>query len=117
MKSIGDGLMLRSANPRDAIRLGLQLVHQLADQADFPAVRIGIHTGPALSNEGDRYGATVNVAARLCAIAPGGEIIVSQAARSAAGRMTDVEWSARHVHRLRNVTEPIAAHSVSTRSR
>lgn len=31
VKAIGDGLMLRSSNPGDAIRLGVRLVHELAD--------------------------------------------------------------------------------------
>jgi len=107
VKTFGDGLMLRCDDPQDAICLGLRLVDELAAQPDFPPVRVGIHTGPALANDGDWYGRTVNVAARLCAVAPGGEVMVSEQTRQAAGSMPTVKWSDRELHWLRNVPEPV----------
>lgn len=107
VKTFGDGLMLRCDDPQDAICLGLRLVDGLAQDADFPPVRVGIHTGPALANDGDWYGRTVNVAARLCAVAPGGEVMVSEQTRQAAGAMPTVRWSGRELHWLRNVPEPV----------
>ncbi|OLE38448.1 MAG: hypothetical protein AUG48_01740 [Actinobacteria bacterium 13_1_20CM_3_68_9] len=68
VKSIGDGLMLRCTNPASAVRLGLRLVGELAADPGFPPVRVGIHSGPALTRDGDWYGRTVNVAARLCSV-------------------------------------------------
>lgn len=111
VKVLGDGVMLRCDDPADAVRLGLQLVD--GDENVLPPVRVGIHTGPAVSNAGDWYGATVNVAARLCAVAPGGEVMVSEATRSAASGLRDVEWGARELHWLRNVSEPVATYLVS----
>jgi class 3 adenylate cyclase len=70
VKTIGDGVMLRCNQPDAAIRLGLRMVTELGREPGFPPVRVGIHTGPALANGGDWYGRTVNVAARLCAVAP-----------------------------------------------
>jgi len=107
VKTIGDGLMLRVQHPECAVQLGLRLVESLADETDFPPVRVGIHTGPALVNDGDYYGRTVNVAARLCAVAPGGEVMVSEQTREAAGRVPAVDWSDRELHWLRNVPEPV----------
>jgi len=48
--------------PQGAIRIG---------------VRIGFHFGAAIRNAGDYYGNTVNVAARMVALAKGGEIITT----------------------------------------
>jgi adenylate cyclase len=110
VKAIGDGLMLRSSEPQAAIRLGMRLVDELGAEAGVPPVRVGIHTGPALANEGDWYGRTVNVAARLCAVAPGGEVIVSESTREAAGHMHGVDWGERELHWLRNVSEPVATY-------
>jgi adenylate cyclase len=110
VKAIGDGLMIRCEHPADGVRLGLRLVDDLARDADFPPVRVGIHTGPALTSAGDWYGRTVNVAARLCAMAPGGEVIVSEATRSAAGELSGVQWGERELHWLRNVSRPIGAY-------
>ncbi len=83
---------------------------ELAGEDDFPPVRVGIHTGPALASGGDWYGRAVNVAARLCATAPGGEVMVSEHTRTAAGSLNGVEWGARELHWLRNVSQPIAAY-------
>jgi adenylate cyclase len=113
VKLLGDGVMLRCADPADAVRLGLRLVDE--DQGVLPPVRVGIHSGPAVSNDGDWYGTTVNVAARLCAVAPGGEVMVSEATRSASDELRDVQWGPRELHWLRNVSEPVAMYLVSAR--
>lgn len=110
VKAIGDGLMIRCDHPADAVVLGLRLVNELARDPDFPPVRVGIHTGPALASGGDWYGKTVNVAARLCAMAPGGEVMVSESTREASGRLPGVEWGKRELHWLRNVSRPVGAY-------
>ena len=114
VKGTGDGMMLRCTEPQAAIKLGLRLVEDLAAVEGFPPIRVGIHTGPALANEGDWYGRTVNVAARLCAVAPGGEVMVSDSTREAAGKMTGVQWGERELHWLRNVAEPVGTYLVAS---
>lgn len=109
VKSIGDGLMLHCSRPAAAIQLGLRLV-EVMEEPGLPPVRVGIHSGPALSNGGDWYGRTVNVAARLCTVAPPGRVLVSEATRSQAGTMCRVQFGERELHWLRNVSEPIPTH-------
>lgn len=116
VKALGDGIMLRCPEPAAAVRLGLRIVEELEEDPDFPAVRVGIHSGPAVGRDGDWYGRTVNVAARLCSVAPGGEVLVSEATRGAAGRLPKVNFGERHLHWLRNVTEPIATYSAQLRA-
>jgi adenylate cyclase len=113
VKAIGDGLMLRCGDPRAAVKLGLRVIEDVAGEDGVPPVRIGIHTGPALASEGDWYGRTVNVAARLCAVAPGGEVMVSESTRSAAGDMPGVDWGERELHWLRNVSDPVPTYLVT----
>jgi class 3 adenylate cyclase len=113
VKTMGDGLMLRCSDPRAAVRLGLRVVEDVASEPTAPPVRVGIHTGPAVSRDGDWYGRTVNVAARLCAVAPGGEVMVSETTRSAAGEVAGIEWGERELHWLRNVSEPVATYLVA----
>jgi adenylate cyclase len=115
VKALGDGIMLRCGDPASAVRLGLRIVAELDADSTLPPVRIGIHSGEAVARDGDWYGRTVNVAARLCAVAPGGEVLVSHATRSAAGRMRKVDFGERRLHWLRNVTEPIATFSARER--
>src|SRR5262249_3962559 len=63
----------------------------------------------------DWYGSAVNVAARLCSAAGGGEVLVSDAARVAAGAPGHVDFGARQLHWLKNVPEPVAARSAAER--
>jgi class 3 adenylate cyclase len=109
VKTLGDGLMLRCVDPAAAIRLGLRIVDDLGGVSGIPAVRVGMHTGPAVDRDGDWYGMTVNVAARLCAAAGGDEVLVSDATRRAAGRVRKVELDTPRLHWLKNVTEPVTA--------
>jgi adenylate cyclase len=117
VKSIGDGMMLRCRDPEAAINLGLRLVDDVARQPGFPPVRVGIHTGPAISSEGDWYGRTVNVASRLCSVAPGGEVMVSEATRAATGEAAAIDYGERELHWLRNVSEPVGTYLVSATRR
>lgn len=107
IKAIGDALMLRCDKPELAVDLGLAVVCTLEAVPGFPAVRVGMHTGPAVTRAGDWYGTTVNVAARLCSAAAGGEVLVSDATRRAVGAARSFEIVERRLHWLKNVTEPV----------
>jgi adenylate cyclase len=109
VKTIGDAQMLRCSNAGAAIVLGLRIVRELESIPGFPAVRVGVHTGNAVSRGGDWYGGTVNVAARLCSAAAGGEVLISEQTQRAAGRVRKVELGDRRLHWLKNVTEPVEA--------
>jgi adenylate cyclase len=100
--------MLRAGDPRNGIHLGVRIVDEVAASAVLPAVRVGLHHGPAVRRGGDWYGATVNIASRLCSAAAGGEVLVSERTHAAAGRVRGVAFGERRVHWLRNVTEPVA---------
>jgi class 3 adenylate cyclase len=113
VKTLGDGLMLRCSQPRAAIRLGLEIVDGLERVAGFPPVRVGMATGPAVARGGDWYGTTVNVAARLCAVAGGGDVLVSEATCDAAGSVPQVRFDERRLHWLRNLNEPVGARLAS----
>jgi adenylate cyclase len=115
LKTLGDGIVLRCDRPEDGIELAVRLVEELDTIPGFPPLRVGVHTGPAVRREGEWYGRTVNVAARLCSAAGGGEVLASAQAIGAAGRLPRIELGERRLHWLRNVTEPIAAHAASAR--
>ena len=109
VKTIGDAMMLRSDDAGAAIRLGLGIVRELEAIPGFPAVRVGMDTGPAVERNSDWYGATVNVAARLCAAAGGGQVLISEATVRAANRPRKIRLGERELHWLKNVSEPVAA--------
>src|SRR5437016_4749610 len=81
LKRLGDGLMAAFASPAAALRAALEM----QQAARGVRLRIGFHAGAARSRAGDLIGHEVNVAARIAERALGGEILVSDAVRSAAG--------------------------------
>jgi adenylate cyclase len=55
----------------------LEMVGGLATH-DLPPAHVGLHAGPVVFQEGDYFGRTVNVAARIADYARPGEVVVSQ---------------------------------------
>src|SRR4029453_7430598 len=115
VKTIGDAVMLRSADAAAAIRLGLCIVHDVGAQHGFPLVRVGMPTGPAVEREGDWFGSAVNLAARVSAAAAGGEALLTAATRDAAGEVEEVELRERGRWSFRNVAAPVPIYAAVRR--
>jgi adenylate cyclase len=107
VKSVGDALMLRVPDPADAIRLGLTISHDLLRGHEAPAVRVGLNYGSAVERDGDYFGSTVNVAARVSALAGGGEVLVTGHTAALAPNLEGVFYESRGRQALRNVSEPV----------
>jgi adenylate cyclase len=107
VKTIGDAVMVRHPDPARAVVLGLRAAVEVLAGHGFPTVRVGMHHGPALESEGDWFGSTVNLAARVAALAAGGEVLITGAVRDAAGNLEGVRLESRGEQRLRNVAAPV----------
>jgi adenylate cyclase len=107
VKTIGDAVMVRHPHPARAVVLGLRAASEVLAGHGFPTVRVGMHHGPALESEGDWFGSTVNLAARVAALAAGGEVLITGAVRDAAGDVEGVRLESRGEQRLRNVAAPV----------
>ena len=107
VKTIGDALMLRIPDPGDGIVLGLRIANDLMLDHGAPAVRVGLHHGQAVENEGDYFGAAVNLAARVSALATGGEVLVSGSTAALAPDLDGVFYESRGRQTLKNVAEPV----------
>ena len=77
VKTVGDALMLRVPDPADAVRLGLWIARNAMSGHQAPSVRVGGNHGSAVERNGDYFGSTINVAARVSALAAGGELLVT----------------------------------------
>jgi class 3 adenylate cyclase/DNA-binding CsgD family transcriptional regulator/tetratricopeptide (TPR) repeat protein len=82
----GDAFFVAFAGAKQAVLCALQIQRALAGH-DWPEgapvrVRIGIHTGHAAPAEGVYAGLAVHRAARICAAAAGGQVLVSQATQT-----------------------------------
>jgi adenylate cyclase len=74
---LGDGGLFYFREPGTAVVAGLDLVER-GPAVDLPPAHVGIHTGPVISQDGDVYGRTVNLAARIASYAQAGQVVVSQ---------------------------------------
>lgn len=82
VKHTGDGIMASFVSPASAVRCGRDiqagLQRRREEQADeLLAVRIGAAAGEPVERNQDLFGSTVQLAARLCAHARPGEVLVS----------------------------------------
>ncbi|HEX9259897.1 MAG TPA: adenylate/guanylate cyclase domain-containing protein, partial [Acidimicrobiales bacterium] len=86
VKAQGDGFMLAFPSARSAILCSMEImraleVHGRSRPNDALRVRIGMHTGEAIEEDGDLFGKPVVLAARIANQASGGEILVSSLVR------------------------------------
>jgi len=86
VKTIGDAVMASFVDPLDALRAAIEMRSRIAQfnaeaGADQIALKIGLHTGACLAvtlnDRLDYFGQTVNIAARVQALAGAGEIVVT----------------------------------------
>jgi class 3 adenylate cyclase len=82
----GDSFFVTFADAKQAVLCALDIQRALAGH-QWPAgtpvrVRIGIHTGHAVPAEGAYTGLAVHRAARICAAARGGQVLLSQATQT-----------------------------------
>ena len=116
VKSIGDAVMFTAPTPVQAGVAATQIVSRVAADDDLPPVRVGIAHGPVLPGYADYFGATVNLASRLCAAAAAGEVLVA----GEAGILDEQDWqgaglqaATRKVRRLKGIDGTVHAVAVT----
>jgi len=77
VKWLGDGVMFYFPDPGSSVLAALDMVKGIVT-ATLPPAHVGIHAGPVVFQEGDYFGRTVNIAARIADYARPGEVLVSQ---------------------------------------
>ncbi len=109
----GDEALAVFQSARQAIRAAVDLQAQFDEEtaadSELPMrVGIGIDSGEAVALEDGSYrGAALNIAARLCGRAHGGEVLVSAGTSRLAGRVGGIRYVDRGRAHLKNVSEPI----------
>ena len=112
VRSMGDGTLVEFASALDAVRCGLDIQRGLAerqrdDDPDRIQLRIGINTGDVLVDQRDIYGTSVNITARLEALADPGTICVSQSIYDQTRSQPELFFADRGKHRVKNIEYPI----------
>ena len=106
VKTVGDAVMLAAMQPAEGLDAVRQLFHAAYETDGFPEPRAGIHHGPVVHRDGDYFGATVNLAARVASRAGSGQALVTSAIIGAV-EATDLDVVPLGPHQLRNVLDPV----------
>ena len=121
VKNVGDGLMVVFTSPVAAVHCAVAMQRAVdAHGARHPdrrfSVRVGLHPGEPLRDEGDFFGTAVVVAKRLCDRAQGGQILASELLTSLIGSRGG--FVVRPLGRLplKGLPEPVAAGAVEWRN-
>lgn len=77
VKMLGDGVHFHFADPKDAVLASLDVVGAVGPRG-LPPAHIGIEAGPMIYDEGDYFGRTVNVAARIASEAGAGQVFAGE---------------------------------------
>jgi adenylate cyclase len=77
VKLLGDGVHFHFKDPEDAVRASLEIVESVRPRG-LPPAHIGVNAGPMIYDEGDYFGRTVNIAARIAARAEADQVFVGE---------------------------------------
>src|SRR5580704_8988292 len=118
VRSMGDGILVEFSNAVDAVRCALDIQSGLAarqadEKKDPIRLRIGINYGDVLVGQRDIYGNSVNIAARLEALASPGTVCVGQSIYDQTRAQSDFFFAYRGAHRVKNIPYPIHVHEVA----
>ena len=108
VKWLGDGVMFHFSDPEQAIVSALDLVEQTERAVRVPA-RIGVNAGAVIAQDGDYFGRTVNIAARIADVARPNEVLVSEDARQIAD-CKEVRFELVGDVPLKGVSKPVRLH-------
>jgi adenylate cyclase len=77
VKMLGDGVHFHFPDPADAVRASLEIVEVVVPRG-LPPAHVGVNAGPMIYDEGDYFGRTVNIAARIAAQASENRVLVGE---------------------------------------
>lgn len=117
VKHTGDGIMASFQSVPSAVACGCAIQRAFAEfnraSAQELRVRIGIHVGEPVEEHNDLFGATVQIAARVCQVAGPDTVVVSDAVRDIVGAKF-VFGELGHTH-LKGVAAPVMLYRVDWR--
>jgi adenylate cyclase len=108
VKMLGDGVHLHFDDASAAVLGALEFVEG-TEPRSLPPAHVGVNAGPMTYTDGDYYGLSVIIAARLAAEASPGEVFVGEAA-SVDGHPQGVRFEEVGPMRLKGVAQPVTVY-------
>jgi len=112
LQAIGDGTLSSFPSVVDAVNCALEIQRSLRDNPEI-SIRIGIHIGDVVFEEGEVYGEGVNVASRLEPLAEPGGICISGKVYSEIRNKPGIETVFLGEKLLKNVELPIRVYALA----
>ncbi|MEK6721652.1 MAG: adenylate/guanylate cyclase domain-containing protein [Chloroflexota bacterium] len=118
IRTEGDSFYVVFRSASQAVRAGLDIVasataETLAHPEAPISVGVGIHAGEAIESDEGPIGSAVNIAARICAAAKPGEVLVSDTVRGLTRTTLDAQFASRGRPRLKGIDDPIEVFAVA----
>ncbi|HUR14455.1 MAG TPA: AAA family ATPase, partial [Mycobacteriales bacterium] len=114
VKRTGDGVMAAFASATDAVRCAVAIQQAVTAVEDGAlSVRVGLNAGEVSVEDGDFYGSPVNVAARLCDAAYGGQVLASDLVRGLVGSRGGHRFQSLGSLNLKGFQEPVRVWEVA----
>jgi adenylate cyclase len=119
VKTVGDGVLVEFGSAVEAVRSAVELQRGMVERnREIPverrqAFRIGLHLGDVIVTDGDVFGDTVNVAARLQALADPGAVVLSASVYEQVRDKFTLPFRSLGWRTLKNIDRPIHAYSLT----
>jgi adenylate cyclase len=113
VKTLGDGVMVVASSLAAAVRLAEALGKQVAAEQEFPAVRIALHRGAAVCHEGDYFGNSVNLTARVMDAARPGQVLCTECVADAVMSTALARAVPVGTVRLKHIAQPVALYELA----
>jgi adenylate cyclase len=107
VKLIGDEVMFVADDAKTGCEVALRLVEEFADDELIPPIRGGLAAGPTLRQEGDYFGAVVNLAARATKIARARSVLVPETLTRELAEASAFSFRGIGARRLKGFSEPV----------
>ncbi len=111
IKELGDGVMASFSAASNAVYAAIKIQEACFNSKAFE-LRIGIHQGEVVFENGDVFGDAVNIASRLQSLAPPAGIYVSESVHRNVSNKNDIRSEFLRVENLKNVREPIQVYKI-----
>ncbi len=119
VKSLGDGFLVEFASAVESVRCAVEIQRAIAERnasagaADPLLLRVGIHVGDVVEEDGDVVGDAVNVASRIEPLADAGGICLSSAVYQQVRNKLPIVIERLGLRNLKNVQDPVEIYRVA----
>ncbi|WP_236865887.1 adenylate/guanylate cyclase domain-containing protein [Brevibacterium daeguense] len=105
IKTVGDEVFFAAETPHAGAEIALTLQEEIREDVQLPKARVGFAWGKVLSRLGDIFGSTVNLAARLTAVADPGTVVTDSETANVIQRTDAYEFTERRTITLQGLGE------------